>query len=72
MNLDTASLNDKIDTIKELKNTLAKRRLVKYELNKYFAFCNTLYEIEEELKKYESKYKQKENQGKSRFKKNKK
>ncbi|AKP44801.1 hypothetical protein CDIF29684_03968 (plasmid) [Clostridioides difficile] len=72
MNLDTASLSDKIDTIKELKNTLAKRRLVKYELNKYFAFCNTLYEIEEELKKYESKYKQKENQGKSRFKKNKK
>lgn len=57
MNLDIVFLSDKIDIIKELKNILVKRRLVKYELNKYFVFCNILYEIEEELKKYEFKYK---------------
>ncbi len=72
MNLDTASLNDKIDTIKELKNILVKRRLVKYELNKYLAFDNTLNEINQKLDKYETKYKPLENQGKSKFKKNKK
>ncbi len=72
MNLDTTSLNHKIDTIKELKNILVKRRLVKCELNKYLAFDNTLNEINQKLDKYETKYKPLENQGKSKFKKNKK
>ncbi|MCC0642218.1 hypothetical protein [Clostridioides sp. ES-S-0049-03] len=69
MNLDTTSLNDKLNVLKELKNILTKRRLVKGELNKYFVFDNTLNEVNQKLEKYEIKYKSLENQGKSKFKK---